>query len=409
MWYNVNNYKHKGDIAMKRYGFVFLSYLKFLAIFIFIITLFASCGTDDQDLVDVDAEVNIGDTINENNGTQIIVNSGNVFFEKEATRNTDESKNQGNNILNDNVNSTTTISTITATADNDDSSYTKDEHNYDSMTSLIGVWSGDYISGEIQRNLDLTIYSHNGNRICAIFSFNNSSDEGSYFMTGNVINKNEIKLMGEQWIDRPSGYTFVDINGVISYTDMSITDDSTSLYIEKVSDDIGSIPQKKEISNEGYLSSLNPYRTDGINDYMINNNYRTHTGDVYPNGFVATSGGSSPDHVISVCSYSPFELIYNLEKKYTHIQGKVGFDDISVSSTDLFGVGSFFQGTATITFISGDKELDSLTLSTSDIPKEFDFSVNQIDQLIIKVNFPYSNFVTDNFNKFFNFIDVKLE
>lgn len=286
---------------------------------------------------------------------------------------------------------------------------TENEYKYNLETSLIGVWSGEYIVGEKQVKLDLTIYSYNKNKIEAIFSFSTVSDKGSYFMVGSIIDEDKISLMGEQWIDRPTGYAFLDINGTISYNGMTITDDSTSLYIIKVSDDIDSIPQKKEITNEGYLSSLTPYRMNEVNDYMINNNYHTHTGNVYPNGFVATSGGTSPENVISVCSYSPFEMIYNLEKKYTYIQGKVGFDDVTVSSTDLFGVGSLFQGTATITFISNDEVLHSMELSTSDIPKEFEFSVNEKDQLIIKVDFPYYNFVTDNFNKFFNFIDVKLE
>lgn len=403
---------------MKRYRFVFLSYLKFLAIFVLIISLFASCGTDDQDLVDADVnvDVNVGTTINENNGTQIIVNSGNVFVEQGSTKDITHLETQIDDILNDTANSSAITSATTVTPeDNSISSMktittnTEDEYQHNLETSLIGVWSGDYITGENQAKLDLTIYNLDRNAIYAIFSFSTDFNNGSYFMTGNIIDEDKINLMGEQWIDRPTGYTFLDINGVISYADMTITDDSTSLYIKKVSNEIGSIPQKKEISNEGYLSSLSPYRTDGINDYMINNNYHTHTGNVYPNGFVATSGGISPEHVISVCSYSPFELIYNLEKKYTYIQGEVGFDDVTVSSTDLFGVGSFFQGTATITFLSNNKELDSIVLSTSDIPKEFGFSVNEIDQLIIKVDFPYNNFIIDNFNKFFNFIDVKLE
>lgn len=90
---------------MKRYRFVFLSYLKFLAIFVLIITLFASCGTDDQDLVDVDVEVNIGTTVSENNGTQIFINSGDVYI------------NQGtnSNIPNDDVDNTITTLVSTTT------------------------------------------------------------------------------------------------------------------------------------------------------------------------------------------------------------------------------------------------------------------------------------------------------
>lgn len=100
---------------MKRYSFVFLSYLKFLSIFILIIILFASCGTDDQDLVDVDAEVNIGDTINENNGTQIIVNSGDVYINQDSIKDTTRSETQIDNVLNDGIYSITTTSTTTVT------------------------------------------------------------------------------------------------------------------------------------------------------------------------------------------------------------------------------------------------------------------------------------------------------
>lgn len=389
--------------------------IKPIAVGIFLILSFCGCNHDNSPDIDLPVSGHIGD--------ESAAISGEANFEKNeisasvyiSAENVEMQYNNPETLNNKNEINQTEITTILEDAITGElttasfTTNTEDEYKYDPETSLIGVWSGNYITGENQVKLDLTIYNHEENTIDAIFSFNTAFDKGSYFMTGNIIDEDKINLMGEQWIDRPTGYAFLDISGVISYNDMTIADDSTSLYIKKVSNDIGSIPQKREISNEGYLSSLNPYRIDGVNDYMVNNDYHTHTGSVYPNGFVATSGGVSPEHVISVCSYSPFELIYNLEKKYTYIQGKVGFDDVTVSSTDLFGVGSLFQGAATITFLSNDEELCSIDLSTSDIPKEFGFSVNEIDQLIIKVDFPYNNFVIDNFNKYFNFIDVKLE
>lgn len=389
------------------------STIKYFVMGLLFIVCFCGCNHDNGSDIDIPISVHVGDesaaVSGEVNVEKNIVSADVIISAIDVEIRNNEAQTDNND-----VNQTEIITTVDDIIK--ENYVTKpfainavDENQYDLSTSLIGVWSGDYVTGDNIVKLNLIIYNYEGNAIDAIFSFNNAFENGSYFMTGNILNEDEIKLTGEQWIDRPKGYTFLDINGIISYDDMTIVDDSTSLNIRKTSQDIISIPPKKEISNEGYLSSLSPYRTDGINDYMVNNSYHTHTGDVYPNGFVATSAGVSPEHVISVCSYSPFELTYNLEKKYTYIGGKVGFDDITVSNTDLFGIGSLFQGVATITFSSNDKELYSLELSTSDIPKEFGFSVSGIDQLKINVDFPYNNFVIDNFNKFFNFIDVKIE
>lgn len=278
---------------------------------------------------------------------------------------------------------------------------------------LIGTWSGNYNTGNEECKLELKITDYDNGVINAIFSFSKLDDmqngTGSYFMVGSFSDDNSIQLTGDQWIDKPTGYYFLDINGIFCESNMTITDDSCLLSVTKKSDDIGIVTIKQEISDEGYLSMLNPYRTKGLKGYLKNNIYSTLEGSGYEHGYVATSGGVSYDLVISVCSYSPFDLIYNLENKYTFLNGKVGFDDITPSGQELFGVKSFFQGEATVIFLYGETVLDRIEISTSDLPKEFNLSVSGVDQLIIHIEFPYYNDVLDNFNKYFNLIEVELK
>ena len=278
---------------------------------------------------------------------------------------------------------------------------------------LVGTWSGSYETDSGKKKLDLFITNYNDSIITAVFSFSSFEDDsfpsGSYSMLGTISDDYKIELKGEQWIDRPNGYFFLDINGILSIDDMTIIDNTSSVQIRKESAEISSTPLvKPEISNEGYLTALTPYRMDGVNGYMINNKFTTLRGNGYINGYVATSGNISYDQVISVCSYAPFDLLYNLESKYDTLAGKVGFDDITVSSTDIVGVGSLFQGKSTITFLSGEIVLERVDLSTSNLPTDFNFSVTGVEQLIIRIEFPYTNFVLENFNKYFNFIEVEL-
>lgn len=162
---------------------------------------------------------------------------------------------------------------------------------------------------------------------------------------------------------------------------------------------------------EGFvpLSLATLVREENLQGYMVNSDFKTLQGEGYSNGYIAKSAGVTYDEIISVCSYEPFELIYNLEDKYNSLSGKISFDDMSRSQDDLFGIASEFQGEAQIIFSIDDKEKDIITLKTTDFPKPFSINVSGAKKLSIRFSFPYYNFVTDNFTKYFNIIDTYLE
>jgi hypothetical protein len=90
-----------------------------------------------------------------------------------------------------------------------------------SESDLVGVWKGSYIAGQGETALMLSVYEERGAYI-AIFDFYNlpgksNSREGKYYMQVSY-NKSREKfyLKGIEWIERPSGYGFADLEGTIT-------------------------------------------------------------------------------------------------------------------------------------------------------------------------------------------------
>ena len=143
--------------------------------------------------------------------------------------------------------------------------------------------------------------------------------------------------------------------------------------------------------------------------YLVNNNYSTLQGTGYQENYIATSAGINYNEVISVCSFSPFQVIYNLESKYNNLSGEIAFDDMSLSQFDIVGVTSSFKGEAEIIFYVDDIEKERITLTTTDFPKSFFLDVSGGNKLSIVFSFPYTSFVLENFDKYFNIINAYLE
>lgn len=172
---------------------------------------------------------------------------------------------------------------------------------------------------------------------------------------------------------------------------------------------IGSSRENKIEDGRTPLSSAIFIRNNQLHGYMINSNYSTLQGDGFFEGYIATSAGLNYDEVISICNYSPFELIYNLEGNYNKLTGEIAFDDINITQNDIIGVTSLFKGEAEVVFYVDGVEKDRVILLSTDFPKTFAIDVSGGEQLSITFSFPYSNFVLENFDKYFNIINAYLE
>lgn len=288
----------------------------------------------------------------------------------------------------------------------------------DSMYSeiLLGTWNGVYGKGSSKAKLSLEIRSYQDNKITAIFEFSPHPDNpqmksGSYKMEGEFTDNLEVILKGCEWINQPSGFVFLDINGQLDINQYTITDKDNDLFIKKYTDkqEEDTSESVTKVSGKTPLSSIKFVKPEQLHGYIINSDYSTLRGNGYPMDYVAMSAGNTYNEVISVCNYSPFDLIYNLENNYKELNGKIGFDDISVAGTDIAGVKSNFKGEAKIIFLVDDKVKLSIDLKTTDFPKNFSVNVSGGKKLTIRITFPYNNFVLENFDKYFNIIDAYLK
>jgi len=283
---------------------------------------------------------------------------------------------------------------------------------------LLGTWHGEYFAGQGQTTLQLIITDYTNGIISAYFYFsahpeNPGIPSGVYSMNGFVSENMEISLMGHEWIIRPGDFSFLNILGILDLDNMVISSDEASLTVRKVSNDTELRHNINLISNEGFLTSLDPWRLDGVEGFMINNDFSTLRGRGFPQGFVATSATNVYYQVVSVNNISPFEILYNLQGNYSIIRGRVGFDDITPSGDDGFmGVGaSTFVGNATVTFLSDDEILYNgvINISTTGLPQPFELNVEGVHAFTIRFDFPWWNWVFENFSKHFNLIDVTVE
>jgi len=154
------------------------------------------------------------------------------------------------------------------------------------------------------------------------------------------------------------------------------------------------------------LSSATLAKTVDTHGYIVNSDFSTLQGSGFEKGFTAAAGGISYDNTISVCGYTPFEIIYNLEKKYHELSGKICFDDISPTSG---GFGSGFNGEAQVLLTADNGEKKEYTLTTTDFPIDFSINVQDAEKFSISISFPYSNNVFNNFNKYFDILDAFLD
>lgn len=260
-----------------------------------------------------------------------------------------------------------------------------------------------------KKNLSATITFPNTN----IFWESSNSDIVSVDDNGKIEGISE----GTAIITAMSIYNNIDYSAICEVTVKSPLNNEDNSFGNNNQNDIKSDeqeiidPSKTNETEDGRipLSSVIYIRNDRLHGYMVNSNYSSLQGEGFFDGYMATSAGLSYDEVISVCNYSPFELIYNLEGKYNKLTGEIAFDDISNSQNDIVGVTSLFEGEAEIIFYVDGVEKDRVTLLTTDFPKPFAPDVSDGEKLSITFEFPYNNFVLENFDKYFNIINAYLE
>jgi hypothetical protein len=105
------------------------------------------------------------------------------------------------------------------------------ESNSASLDDLVGVWEGSYIAGQGETGLTLTVFK-DGSNYKATFDFYNlpgktNAAKGSYRMNVST-NGGRYILKAHEWVDRPSGYSYVDLQGTISGDNFSGNDPGNS-------------------------------------------------------------------------------------------------------------------------------------------------------------------------------------
>jgi hypothetical protein len=86
---------------------------------------------------------------------------------------------------------------------------------------LVGVWKGSYTAGQGETALLLTVYEERGAYLATFDFFNlpgrSNSGEGKYTMSVTYDKGREkFYLKAIKWIDRPSGYSYADLDGTIT-------------------------------------------------------------------------------------------------------------------------------------------------------------------------------------------------
>lgn len=190
------------------------------------------------------------------------------------------------------------------------------EENY--QNNLVGVWTGFYYSNGRKNGLTLEINRCEAGSISAIFNFytfpgETAVPEGSYTMEGSIASDDTFVLKGYEWINQPTGFSFLDIWGEWDQEQGRIygksSEDATSYTIFLTRDTSSGNDRVNE--DPIYLSTVyvKPTNVAGI---MMNNNYSTYSGQGFPDDFYAKSFDSSYQDVISICSMTPMTLNYNV-------------------------------------------------------------------------------------------------
>jgi hypothetical protein len=90
-----------------------------------------------------------------------------------------------------------------------------------SENDLVGVWKGSYVAGQGETAMILSVYEERGAYV-AIWDFYNlpgksNAREGKFYMQVSYNRSREkFYLKATEWIERPSGYNFADLEGTIT-------------------------------------------------------------------------------------------------------------------------------------------------------------------------------------------------
>jgi hypothetical protein len=86
---------------------------------------------------------------------------------------------------------------------------------------LVGIWEGSYVAFQGETGLTLNVWKE-GEYYIAIFDFYNlpgktNAKNGKYYMYGYYDESTEkYNLIGYEWIERPSNYIFINLEGKIT-------------------------------------------------------------------------------------------------------------------------------------------------------------------------------------------------
>jgi hypothetical protein len=89
-----------------------------------------------------------------------------------------------------------------------------------SLPDLVGVWEGSYTANQGETGLTLTVWEENGNYRATFYFYNlpgkTNAEEGSYYMTVTSNHSTRLyNLVGTEWIKQPSGWGFVNLEGIV--------------------------------------------------------------------------------------------------------------------------------------------------------------------------------------------------
>ena len=106
-------------------------------------------------------------------------------------------------------------------------------------------------------------------------------------------------------------------NSDLTSNNMQLLREITDLKLEikRLEDELSSMPMPEvESMHDMPLSAAILVKTVDAHGYIVNSDYETLIGTGFEKSFIAKSGGITYDETISICSYTPFDVIYNLSR-----------------------------------------------------------------------------------------------
>jgi len=157
-------------------------------------------------------------------------------------------------------------------------------------TNILGKWRGTYTCGQGLTGLDLTIVSAQNSEVNATFSFyadasNPNVPSGSYSMLGVYRESDKLKLDTNQWINQPSGYAMVALDGTFdasfeTYSGSVLSSRCSTFSLSKVADVNLSKGLVAHYEFEGNAQDSSGNGNDGVE----------HGGVAYSNGVIGQAG-----------------------------------------------------------------------------------------------------------------------